>query len=295
MDITTTFLNRQLSFGEDSELNRMVEKEETEAVTNGTTAVNGARKAKTLPKSFDTIEDTISAFGILISSLLLTGIPANSLIFTARGELVIVLDSTSRENEGDLIMAAQDCTTSKMAFIIRYTSGYICVPVSHERTSVLGLPQMVQESRDPNRTAYTITVDALTPFLTTGISAADRAATARMLANPEARAEDFRRPGHIVPLRAREGLVRRRFGHTEAGVELCRLAGKEPAAVICEMVVDGEPAANGKPEMVGARMMRRDDCLEFGRRWGIRVCTIEDMVAYVEEREGKLDMPGDDY
>lgn len=208
--------------------------------------------------------------------------------------MVIVLDRTSRENEGDLIMAAQDCTAEKMAFIIRYTSGYICVPVAHDRTTALDLPPMVQDNKDPNRTAYTVTVDALTPELTTGISASDRAATARMLANPNARPEDFRRPGHIVPLQAREGGVRRRFGHTEAGVELCRLAGKEPVAVICEMVVDGKQAP-GKPEMVGARMMRRDDCLAFGKQWGIRVCTIEDMVSFVEERDGELDVPGGDY
>jgi 3,4-dihydroxy 2-butanone 4-phosphate synthase len=208
--------------------------------------------------------------------------------------MVIVLDSTSRENEGDLILSAQDCTTEKMAFMIRYTSGYICAPVAHDRTDTLGLAPMVTDNRDPNRTAYTVTVDAITPELTTGISAADRAATARMLANPAARPEDFRRPGHLVPLRAREGGVRTRFGHTEAAVELCRLAGKQPAAVICEMVLDGEEVP-GKAERTGSRMMRRDDCLAFGRKWGLKVCTIEDMVEYVEAKEGKLDTPGGDY
>jgi 3,4-dihydroxy 2-butanone 4-phosphate synthase len=208
--------------------------------------------------------------------------------------MVIVLDSTSRENEGDLILSAQDCTPEKMAFMIRYTSGFICVPVAHHRTSELGLPMMVQDNRDPNRTAYTVTVDGLTPQLTTGISATDRAATARMLADPQARPEDFRRPGHIVPLQAREGGVRTRFGHTEAGIELCRLAGKQPAAVICEMVLDGEEIP-GKAERIGGGMMRRDDCLEFGRKWGLKVCTIEDMVEYVEAKEGKLEVPGADY
>jgi 3,4-dihydroxy 2-butanone 4-phosphate synthase len=208
--------------------------------------------------------------------------------------MVIVLDSTSRENEGDLIMAAQDCTTEKMAFIIRYTSGYICAPVGHHRTTALDLPAMVVDNADPNRTAYTVTVDALTPELTTGISARDRAATARMLADPNATAADFRRPGHLVPLQAREGGVRARFGHTEAAVELCRLAGKQPAAVICEMVLDGEEVP-GKAERPGARMMRRDDCLEFGRQWGLKVCTIEDMVEFVEARDGKLENPGSNY
>ncbi|KAF2423106.1 3,4-dihydroxy-2-butanone 4-phosphate synthase in complex with zinc ions [Tothia fuscella] len=253
----------------------MVQREEEE-VTNGVhhDGVNGVTKAKTLPKSFDPIEDCVEAF--------------------ARGEMVVVLDSTDRENEGDLILSAQDCTTEKLAFMIRYTSGYICAPLGPGRSEQLELPPMVSQNADPNKTAYTVTVDAITPELTTGISARDRAATARMLANPDARPEDFRRPGHLVPLQSREGGVRARFGHTEAAVELCRLAGKEPAAVICEMVLDGEEVP-GKAERVGGRMMRRDDCLEFGRRWGLMVCTIEDMTAYVEGREGKLEVEGSDY
>jgi 3,4-dihydroxy 2-butanone 4-phosphate synthase len=199
-----------------------------------------------------------------------------------------VLDDTSRENEGDLIVAAESMTTEKMAFMIRHTSGYICAPLPAPRARLLALPAMVADNADPLRTAYTVTVDALGPGLTTGISAANRAHTARTLADPAATAASFRRPGHVVPLVAREGLTRARRGHTEAALELCRLAGKEPAAAICEMVVDGEPAEDGRPEMVGGRMMRRDDCLAFGRRWGIKVCTIEDMVEYVEAREGKL-------
>jgi len=191
-------------------------------------------------------------------------------------------------------MAAEDCTPSKLSFMIRYTSGYICAPLSHTRADELGLPQMVQENRDPHRTAYTVTVDALTPGLTTGISAADRSATANMLADPSATPADFRRPGHVLPLRAREGLVRQRYGHTEAAVELCRLAGKEPAAVICEMVLDGEEI-EGRAERVGGGMMRRDDCLEFGKKWGLKVCTIEDLVAWVEAKDGKLAVPGSDY
>jgi 3,4-dihydroxy 2-butanone 4-phosphate synthase len=201
---------------------------------------------------------------------------------------VIVLDDTSRENEGDLILAAECATPENMAFMIRHTSGYVCAPLAAARAAALALPPMVVANADPLRTAYTVTVDALGPDLTTGISAANRAHTARVLADPEATAASFRRPGHVVPLVAREGLTRERRGHTEAALELCRLAGRGMAAVICEMVIDGEVGLEGRPELVGGRMMRRDDCLEFGRRWGIRVCTIEDMVEFVEAREGKL-------
>lgn len=115
-----------------------------------------------------------------------------------------------------------------------------------------------------------------------------------MLADPSAGPQNFRRPGHVLPLRAKAGGVRARFGHTEAAVELCRLAGKEQAAFICEMVTDGEEI-EGVPEREGGRMMRRDDCLEFGRRWNLKVCTIEDLVEYVERTEGKLESPGTDY
>lgn len=194
----------------------------------------------------------------------------------------------SRENEGDMIVAAEDMTTEKMAFMIRHTSGYVCTPVTAARAAALGLPPMVRDNRDPHRTAYTVTVDARGPAVTTGISAHNRAFTARTLADPCAGPDDFRRPGHMLPLIARDGLVRVRRGHTEAALELCRLAGKNLAAAICEMVFDGEVIEAGRPELAGGRMMRRDDCLAFGKKWGIRVCTIEDMVKYVESREGKL-------
>ena len=153
---------------------------------------------------------------------------------------------------------------------------------------------MVAANADPNRTAYTVTVDALHRDLTTGISAHDRSLTCRMLADPKSAAGSFRRPGHVVPLRAREGGIRARHGHTEAAVELCRLAGLEQAGVIGEMVNDGE-GVEGKAEMAGAGMMRRDECLAFGQKWGLRVCTIEDLVAHVEEQEGKLATAGGDY
>jgi len=146
---------------------------------------------------------------------------------------------------------------------------------------------MVANNKDPHRTAYTVSVDAVGEGVSTGISAHDRAVTARTLADPRAVSTDLRRPGHVLPLRAREGGVRERQGHTEAAVDMCRLAGKEPAALICELVTDGE-GVEGVPELKGGSMMRRDDCLEFGRKWGIRVCTIEDLRRYIEEKEGRL-------
>jgi 3,4-dihydroxy 2-butanone 4-phosphate synthase len=217
--------------------------------------------------AFDSIESCISSF--------------------ASGSFIIVLDSPSRENEGDLIIAAQHVTPAKMSFMVRHSSGLICTPLTAERAEKLELPQMVTENADPNRTAYTVSVDANEASVTTGISASDRAVTCRTLADPECGAGDLRRPGHIFPLRAREGGVRQRPGHTEAAVEFCRLAGKREVGVICELVEDGVET-EGVPERQGGGMMRRDACLEFGRRWGLKVCTIEDLVRYMVEKEGAL-------
>ncbi|KAG0648623.1 3,4-dihydroxy-2-butanone 4-phosphate synthase [Hyphodiscus hymeniophilus] len=216
---------------------------------------------------FDSIEDTIQAF--------------------KNGEFIVVLDDLSRENEGDLIIAASDMTTEKMAFMVRYTSGLICTPMPPALTKHFDLPQMVTSNEDPNRTAYTLSVDANLPETTTGISAHDRALTCRTLASPTSTKEHLRRPGHVFPLRAREGGVRERVGHTEAAVEFCRLAGKPQVGVICEMVEDGQEVA-GQALMSEPGMMRRDGCLAFGKKWGLKVCTIEDLVAYVEKTEGKL-------
>jgi len=218
-----------------------------------------------LPKGFDSIESTIEAF--------------------RNGEFIVVLDSQDRENEGDLIIAAQDITTEKMAFMVRYTSGLICAPITSELAHELALPQMVVDNEDPNRTAYTISIDLNDASITTGISAHDRALTCRTLANPKATAASFRRPGHVFPLKARDGGVLERTGHTEAAVEFCRLAGKAPAGVICEMVDDGEPI-QGQAAMREPGMMRRDACLEFGRKWGLKVCTIEELVEYVQHEKG---------
>ncbi len=171
--------------------------------------------------------------------------------------------------------------------MVRYTSGLICAPMTPALTQHFELPQMVTANADPNRTAYTISIDANSPETTTGISAHNRALTCRTLAKQDATPDSFRRPGHVFPLRAREGGVRERTGHTEAAVEFCRLAGKAPVGVICELVEDGEEI-EGQAWRREPEMMRRDGCLAFGKKWGLKVCTIEDLVEYVERTEGKL-------
>ncbi|KAI9745570.1 MAG: 3,4-dihydroxy 2-butanone 4-phosphate synthase [Claussenomyces sp. TS43310] len=216
---------------------------------------------------FDSIEDTVASF--------------------RNGDFIVVLDDLSRENEGDLIIAAQDLNPEKMAFMIRHTSGLICAPILPSRCDGLNLPQMVTDNEDPNRTAYTISIDANSDLITTGISAQDRALTCNMLATENAEPSDFRRPGHIFPLRARQGGVRERTGHTEAALEFCRLADKEPVGAISEIIEDGTTVV-GQAIMSNPGMMRRDGCLAFGKRWGLKVCTIEDLVSYVEKKEGGL-------
>jgi 3,4-dihydroxy 2-butanone 4-phosphate synthase len=179
-------------------------------------------------------------------------------------------------------------TTEKMAFMVRYSSGVICAPMLPPLTKHFDLPQMVQDNADPNRTAYTVSVDANLPSITTGISAHDRALTIQTLANGNATKADLRRPGHIFPLRAKAGGVRERIGHTEAAVEFCRLAGLPQVAAISEIVED-LPVVEGRVEIQDKGMLRRDGCLAFGKRFGLRVCTIEDLVEYVERTEGKLE------
>jgi 3,4-dihydroxy 2-butanone 4-phosphate synthase/GTP cyclohydrolase II len=162
-----------------------------------------------------------------------------TLIETAIAELragkpVIVTDSTDRENEGDVVMAAELVTTEWLAWTIRHTSGFLCAPMTNERANELDLPLMVADNQDSRRTAYTVSVDAA-EGVTTGISAHDRAETLRVLANPASGPGDLIRPGHIIPLRAVAGGVRERAGHTEAAVELMTLAGLQPVAVIGEI------------------------------------------------------------
>lgn len=190
-----------------------------------------------------------------------------------QGEFLVVMDDESRENEGDLIIAAEKTTQEKMAFLVRHSSGYVCVPLSTERADQLDLQPMLKDRTDRHGTAYTVTCD-YADGTTTGISAHDRALTARQLANPKSQPGEFIRPGHILPLRAVPGLLRKRRGHTEASVHLCELAGLQPAAVICELVRDED-----------GLMQRLDDCLKFGQKHGIKVVTIEQIVAYLDELE----------
>jgi 3,4-dihydroxy 2-butanone 4-phosphate synthase/GTP cyclohydrolase II len=184
-----------------------------------------------------------------------------------RGRPVLVTDDEDRENEGDVILAAQTLTDEWMAWTIRHSSGYVCAPTTDAVADRLGLPLMVSENTDRLRTAYTVTVDA-TEGVTTGISAADRAHTVRLLASPSATADSFVRPGHVVPLRARDGGVLVRRGHTEAAVDLCRLAGLEPVGAIAELTHDD------------GTMMRLPAVLELGAQHDLPVVTIEQLVAH---------------
>lgn len=185
-----------------------------------------------------------------------------------RGEMVIVVDDENRENEGDLIMAAQAATPDAIAFFVRHTSGVICVSLPGERCDSLRLPRMVDENQERHGTAFTVTVDAARE-VTTGISARDRARTITALADPGARADDFVRPGHVFPLRCRDGGVLTRAGHTEAAVDLTRLAGLEPAGVLCEIVA-----------VDGTGMARAPELRRFAREHGLAFVSIADLVAH---------------
>jgi 3,4-dihydroxy 2-butanone 4-phosphate synthase/GTP cyclohydrolase II len=190
----------------------------------------------------------------------------------AAGRMVIVLDDEDRENEGDLVMAAEDCRPEDVAFIRRYASGVVCVPMTAERLDELDVPQMVQRNEARLGTAFTVSVDARSG-IGTGISATDRARTIRVLADPATRREDLVKPGHVFPLRAREGGVLVRAGQTEAAVDLCRLAGKRPIGVICELTnPDGS-------------MARLPELQRFARRHRLRMITVKDLIAYRMARE----------
>ena len=155
----------------------------------------------------------------------------------SRGEIVVVVDDEDRENEGDLIMAAEAATPENIAFFVRHTSGVICAPLTGERLDELEIPLMVRDNTESHRTAFTYTVDYV-HGTSTGISAADRAATLRALTDPATKPADLARPGHIFPLRYSDGGVLKRAGHTEAAVDLARMAGMYPAGVLCEIVND---------------------------------------------------------
>ncbi|WP_030166190.1 MULTISPECIES: 3,4-dihydroxy-2-butanone-4-phosphate synthase [Actinomycetes] len=184
------------------------------------------------------------------------------------GRPVIVVDDQSRENEADLVMAAEFVTGDSTGFFLDHTSGFLCVAMSQSRTVELDLPQMVNDPTDPLGTAFTVSVDAK-DRVTTGISAADRAQTVRMLAASEAAPADFTRPGHVMPLRARPGGVLERRGHTEAAVDLCAAAGLEPVGLICEII-----SADRR------QMLSRGDVGGFAQRHGLAVITIEQLDAH---------------
>ena len=192
----------------------------------------------------------------------------------AAGKAVIVVDDEDRENEGDLIFAAEKATPELVAFMVRYSSGYVCVPLEGEDCDRLGLPPMFSTNQDKHGTAYTVTVDAR-EGVGTGISAADRAHTMRVLADPESHAHDFTRPGHVVPLRAKEGGVLRRPGHTEAAVDLARLAGLAPAGVICEIVSQKDEG----------HMAQTDELRVFADEHDLALISIADLIAWRRRNE----------
>ncbi|WP_244253740.1 3,4-dihydroxy-2-butanone-4-phosphate synthase [Burkholderia multivorans] len=206
---------------------------------------------------------------------------ADALTAMANGTPLIVVDDEDRENEGDLIVAAEMATTETIAFMVRWTSGVLCVALPAERTSELDLPLMVKENTDSMRTAFTVSVD-LREGITTGISASERAATIRALVDPSLRAGDFTRPGHVFPLRAVSRGVLARPGHTEAAVDLTRLAGLRQGGVLAEIVNDD------------GSMARRPQLEHFARQHRLPLITIRDLIHYrlqFEAAESWADLP----
>jgi 3,4-dihydroxy 2-butanone 4-phosphate synthase/GTP cyclohydrolase II len=188
------------------------------------------------------------------------------------GRPVLVVDDAHRENEGDVVLAAECASTEWIAWTVRFSSGFLCAPMTNERADHLQLPLMVERNEDSLRTAYTVSVDA-SDGVSTGISASDRARTARVLADPAAGPADLIRPGHVLPLRARPDGVLERPGHTEAAVDLCRLSGLAPVAIIAELVHDeGE-------------VMRLPAVLALGARFELPVISIADLVAWRQASE----------
>ncbi|HUQ38556.1 MAG TPA: bifunctional 3,4-dihydroxy-2-butanone-4-phosphate synthase/GTP cyclohydrolase II [Acidimicrobiales bacterium] len=191
----------------------------------------------------------------------------------ARGEIVVVVDDEDRENEGDLIIAAEFATQEKIAFFLQHTSGVICMPMTGDRLDELELPLMVAANTEAQRTAFTVSVD-YRHNTTTGISASDRASTIQALIDPSTRPADLARPGHIFPLRYREGGVLKRAGHTEAAVDLARMAGLYPAGVLCEIVDEKK-----------MEMARLPDLERFAEEHGLVLVTIADLIRYRRQSE----------
>ena len=196
-----------------------------------------------------------------------------------RGEIVVVMDDDGRENEGDLIVAAVHCTPEKMAFIVRHTSGIVCAPMTREDAKRLNLQPMVADNDAPHSTAFTVSVD-FKHGTSTGISADDRTLTVRNLANGNVGPSDFVRPGHIFPLVAREGGVLMRSGHTEAAVDLCKLAGLPPVGVICELVNDD------------GSVMRGPQVTSFAEANGLKQVSVADLIAYRQRQETLIERIG---
>lgn len=188
------------------------------------------------------------------------------------GKMVIVVDDADRENEGDLIMAAEHATPASVNFMAMHGRGLICVPTTQERLLQLGIERMVANNKDSFRTDFQVSVDAATG-VTTGISAADRARTVQLMADPKAMQEDLVQPGHIFPLRAKTGGVLQRAGHTEASVDLAKLAGCRPIGVICEIMSDD------------GSMARLPQLRKFAKKHSLKLCTIEELIKYRRERE----------
>ena len=202
------------------------------------------------------------------------------------GKLIVVTDDADRENEGDLVLAADMVTPEAVNFMAMYGRGLICVPILEERADALGLERMVARNRESHKTDFTVSVDAA-EGISTGISASDRSRTIALLADPSTTAEDLVQPGHIFPLRAKPGGVLRRAGHTEASVDLARLAGLTPAGVLCEIL---------NPD---GTMARLPELIQFKETHGLKMCSIADLIAYrrtqekLVQREQVVQMPTD--
>ena len=195
----------------------------------------------------------------------------------AAGKIVIVTDDADRENEGDLVMAAEKVTPEAINFMTKFGRGLICVPISNERAEQLGLQRMVVQNREMYRTDFTVSVDAA-HGVTTGISAHDRAATIRTIAEPKSVPDDLIQPGHVFPLRAKDGGVLRRAGHTEASVDLAHMAGLQPAGVLCEILHDD------------GTMARLPELMEFRKKHHLRICTIQSLIAHRRLREKLVEL-----
>ena len=194
-----------------------------------------------------------------------------------KGNMIIVVDDEDRENEGDLVMAAEKMTPEKMAFIVKHTSGIVCIPMTGQRLDQLHLPPMVSQNTESHRTAFTVSVDYM-KGTSTGISAGDRSKTVLALMDEKVNPRHFARPGHIFPLRAMDGGVLQRAGHTEAAVDLARLAGLKPAGVICEVVKDD------------GEMARLPDLKKFAKTHNLKIISIEDLIEYRRKNEKLIEL-----